>query len=108
MKISGTDLRPRSPRYVYDKPVRMRSRGEGRDGEFTEGTVNDVSLSGVALNIATDVANGHFVEMHIEGLGSITGNVARTYKGGAAVHFDEDEETRRRVAATIGSLNKLA
>ena len=108
MRISGPDLRPRSPRYVYDKPVRMRPRDEGRAGDLVEGTVNDVSLSGVALNISTNVANGQFVEMHIEGVGSVTGNVARTYQGGAAVHFDEDEETRRRVAATIGALNKLA
>ena len=108
MELTGTGYKPRNARYVYEKTVRLRASHRGRFEESPEGTVRDVSLTGVALNISTNVANGQFVEMHIEGVGSISGSVARTYNGGAAVHFDDDEETRRRVAETIGSLNRLA
>lgn len=114
MKITGTNLRNRDPRYVYNKPIRIQSDGDGIDGieghkRAAKGTVNNVSLSGVAINIDLAlVENGQFVNMHIEGMGQIAGNVVRVYDGGAAIAFDGDEEAKKRVADTLRDLNQLA
>jgi hypothetical protein len=108
MKISGVSPRSRDPRYAYDKPVRLNA-GDNEFGQRMEGTVRDVSLSGVAVSMgASVVENGQFVNMHIEGMGSITGSVARVYEGGAAIAFEDDEDVRKRVAATLLNLNQLA
>ncbi|MBT4890662.1 MAG: PilZ domain-containing protein [Rhodospirillales bacterium] len=114
MKITGSNLRNRDPRYVYDKPVRIHSDDDNIDeieGQKrpAKGIVHNVSMSGVA--ISTDLAlveNGQFVNMHIEGLGEIAGNVARVYKGGVAIAFEEDEESKKRVATALRGLNQLA
>ena len=84
MKITGSNPRNRDPRYAYDKRVRLQSDDEGFEGEvrLTEGVVRDVSISGVAVSM--DVAlieNGQFINMHIEGLGQVAGNVAAALRG---------------------------
>ena len=108
MKISSSNQRQRDPRYVYDKPVRMQS-DNGHDVAVAEGKVHDVSMSGVAVSMDVSlVENGQFINMHIEGLGQVAGNVTRVYEGGAAIAFNEDEETRKRVEAAISGLNQLA
>ncbi len=107
MKVSGTSFRNRDQRYVYEKPVRLHADRQTFDSVLAEGTVQDVSLSGVAVSISAAVENGQFVEMHIEGLGAVRGNVARVYEGGAAIQF-EDDESRERAADTIRKMNQLA
>lgn len=108
MKVSGTTLRARDNRYSYDKPIRIQTGESEFEQRLALGTVRDVSMSGVAVSIdAALVENGQFVSMHIEGLGSVTGSVARVYEGGAAIAFDDDEDVRKRVAEAIRGLNQL-
>ena len=58
------------------------------------------------------IENGMFVQLHTEGLGHLSGTVARTYDGGAAVQFDNllEEDPGPNSAPGISDwvLNRLA
>lgn len=108
MRISGAGFRNRDVRYSFDKPVSLQTERNEFGQQLSEGNTVDVSLSGIAINTTANVENGQFVEMHIEGFGSIRGSVARVYEGGAAVTFDEDEKAREKLSETIRNLNQLA
>jgi len=103
VKIGQTKTAPRDDRYAY--PKRAKARTGDREAE---GRVKDISVSGVALLIQTSVENGQFVELHIEGVGQVSGHVARVYEDGLAVQFDADAEKRRRIGKTIAKYNRLA
>jgi len=87
MEIERTGIRPRADRHAFRRKVDVNAGG----GAFRiEAKSEDISLSGMALSFTAPVMdNGAFVELHAEGLGTITGTVARTYDGGAAVRFSE-------------------
>ncbi len=108
MKVGQLDFRRRDPRTPYPKQATVRS-----GGRQVEGTVEDISASGVAINMALPLdggqfENNQFVELQIEGLGQVTGNVARAYPGGVAVHFDADQEGRERIDEVIEKISRLA
>ncbi len=89
MRIDNTGIRPRAERHAYQDKVDVRTS----DGSQIETKAQDVSLSGMALSLSAPVIdNGAFVELHSESLGTVTGTVARTYDGGAAVQFTEPLE----------------
>lgn len=105
--IERTGSVRREPRYPYPRKAGVHAPG----GSFA-GQVRDVSATGIAVNLSTDtpalIENGQFVDMHVEGMGQVRGQVARTYDGGFAARIDAGEEDRRRIAAAVRHYNQLA
>lgn len=105
MKISGPNEQPRHERYTYKKRVEVTTGS----GDRFETESSDVSVSGMALSLnAPLMDNGQFVELHAEGLGNMSGKVARTYDGGAAVQFEKLLQEPPPDAEKFAKLNKMA
>ncbi len=79
-------------------PKRFRARVNNKK---IEGTVKDISESGVALEVPpdslVDIQNDLFTELQIEGLGSLSGRVARSYEDGFAVAFGDHGEEKKKI-----------
>lgn len=106
MQVAAHNQVARPSRYPYHRPA------QGRFGSrrFT-GAVDNVSATGAAITLGEagiTVDNGTFVDMHVEGLGHLSGRVARTYDGGFAVQFDEDGVDLDAIAATIRQFDRHA
>ncbi len=89
-------------------PKRFRARVNNKD---IEGVVKDISESGVALEVPPDslvnIQNDLFAELQIEGLGDISGRVARSYEDGFAVAFsDHGEEKQKEIQDEIEKFHK--
>jgi hypothetical protein len=117
MQIGGAGYVRRDPRYRYPevKRVRVEAGGQGDGGGAAseayselEGTVEDISLSGIALRSAADVGTDSFVRLHIDGMEPVAGSVVRAYNGVIAVQFEKDEVQRQRVAHEVERLNRVA
>lgn len=121
MQITGQTPIRRDPRYRF--PVEKRARieagltsgqpayQEDQDARFfddLEATVRDISLSGAALNSAASVSTGQYVELHIDGVPPIAGNVVRAYGGVVAIQFKKDEAARLRLEREVSRLNRVA
>lgn len=105
MRINGPSVQPRHERVSYRKRVEITTD----TGNRIEAESRDVSMSGMALSLnAPVIENGQFVELHTEGLGNMTGKVARTYDGGAAVQFDRLLHDPPPGAAPDNKLNRKA
>ena len=87
-----TDVR-RYPRQGLPANVPVTITGEG--GEKIEGMVMDISPSGAGLSVAKPIDNYAFVELHLEGLGTVPGRVARNFASGIGVEFDLGERERK-------------
>ncbi len=93
-------------RRRYERyPLRQRVRAVIGDKEY-EGVTNDISAGGTGLLIATKLDNDHFIDLHIENVGTIPGHVVRVYEGGAAVAFDTDAAERTRIAETLSAIKE--
>ena len=102
MKVLTSGHTARDHRFAYssNKPAKLsHSNGDSA----VEVTVRDISASGVALNVETPYENGAFVQVHIEGMGKIRGNVIRAYEGGVAVRFQNRQDESK-----LATLNSLA
>jgi len=86
MEVGRTGIQPRAERHEFKRKVELRIG----DGTRIEAESEDISFSGMALSMnAPAIDNGAFVELHAEGLGTVSAKIARTYEGGAAVQFSE-------------------
>ncbi|PIW30128.1 MAG: hypothetical protein COW30_03060 [Rhodospirillales bacterium CG15_BIG_FIL_POST_REV_8_21_14_020_66_15] len=106
MHVATSQHIARPTRYAYHKPAQGRFAGS----TFT-GKVENVSASGAAITLGetgVQVDNGMFVDMHVEGLGQIRGNVARTYEGGFAVQFDAEGTDLDAIAEKLRHLDYRA
>ncbi|MAN80740.1 MAG: hypothetical protein CMM77_09500 [Rhodospirillaceae bacterium] len=106
MHVAAYQQVDRSTRHPYHRPA------QGRFGNraFT-GAVENVSDTGAAITLGEagiTVDNGTFVDMHVEGLGHLSGRVARTYDGGFAVQFDEDGVDLDAIADAIRQFDRHA
>ncbi len=105
MKINGSGPRPRHERFSFRKRVEVTTPS----GETFRTQSQDLSRSGISLSVnAPLMQNGQFLELHAEGLGDVSGTVARTYDGGAAVQFRELLEDVPEGDDVIRGLDKLA
>lgn len=105
MQVARQQHTSRATRYVYHKPTHGRFGGQA-----FEGRIDDISATGAAVTVGggTTVSdNGLFVDMHVEGLGHVKGNIARTYEDGFAVQFDDQEMDLDAVAERLKAMNKL-
>lgn len=120
MQITGTPV-ARDPRYRYPvaKRARIQAGGQSDGGNLVadqdaaffddlEATVRDISQSGAALNSAAAMSTGQFVELQIDGLPPIPGNVVRAYNGIVAIQFRKDEAARLRLDREVSRLNRIA
>ncbi|MEQ9575093.1 MAG: PilZ domain-containing protein, partial [Rhodospirillales bacterium] len=106
MYVAANNHVTRPTRYPYHRPA------QGRYGDRAfEGSVENVSATGAAIALGeagVAVDNGMFVDMHVEGLGHLSGRVARTYDGGFAVQFDADGADLDAVAEALSRLDRQA
>jgi hypothetical protein len=105
VRIEGTGLHGRRhERLKVNAPARAVSKS--RDQTVV---VEDISESGVAISAEADIySNDQFVELQMEGYDRLAGRVVRKLAGGYALQFDEDEETRARMAEEIEKFRKLS
>ena len=73
-------------------PENFRATIKGEDGVEREVTVKDISDSGAGLRVDGNFENESFVELHMEGHGTIPGRVVRKFVEGVGVEFDFGEE----------------
>ena len=73
-------------------PEGFRATIKGQDGVEKEVTVKDISDSGAGLRVDGKFENHAFVELHMEGLGTIPGRVTREFVEGIGIEFGSGEE----------------
>lgn len=106
MQIAGSGHVTRAPRHAYHRPAQGLLGANPFEGE-----VENLSASGAAVRLGDGgivVDNGTFVDMHVEGLGRVRGNVARTYEGGFGLKFDDRGTDMAAVAQSLRHYNRLA
>lgn len=91
-KVTFTEAR-RHPRQELPENVRVTITSE--DGEKTEGTVMNISAGGAGLSVNKPIDNDAFVELHLDGLGTVPGRVARNFARGIGVEFELGERERK-------------
>ena len=101
MKVSASGFSPRHRRF--EPPKAIPAELEADDADLVKATIRDISASGVALDMETPFDNGTFVQVHIEGMGRMSGNVIRGYEGGMAVVFENRQDETK-----VFKLNSLA
>jgi len=105
VKVGNPDPQFRYERHALKKRVDVTTSS----GETFSAETRDVSRSGMAVSLSTPVMeNGQFLELHAEGLGEVTGRVARTYDGGAAIQFEKLLQEDPQGDRPISKLNTLA
>ena len=106
MHVAANNHVARPTRHPYHQPA------HGRYGNRAfHGSVENVSATGAAIALGeagVAVDNGTFVDMHVEGLGHLSGRVARGYDGGFAVQFDADSPDLDNVAEVLSRLDRRA
>ena len=95
----------RYPRYADNRKVRVKGGADGSAWD-QEGTLDDISGSGASLRINVEMHNNAFVDMHVQGVGSVRGSVVRAYDGGAAVEFEMAESKKEQLANSLAAFNK--
>lgn len=90
---SGPDDHRAAARYQLNMGV----EGSVGDQRF-EGRLQDISATGAAVVGVPDTGfdNSTFVELHVHGMGTQTGTVARKIPEGFALQFDSEEEATER------------
>ena len=102
-KVTFTEAR-RHPRERVPKNVRVTITGKG--GEKIEGTVMDISPGGAGLSVNKPIDNNAFVELHMEGMGTVHGRVARNFARGIGVEFDLSEQERKAMEEELIKFRK--
>ena len=78
---------------------------KGEDGTTYEVGVQDISAD-ARLLVDGVFENASFVELHMEGLGSINAHVARDFAGGIGVEFDLSGRHKKEMEAELKAFRK--
>jgi hypothetical protein len=97
-----SDNQRRHPRFDVDTPAVVQGSDQAQAGN-----IRNLSASGAAIEFDLTLGKpsaafdlGDAVEMQPKGSKSVTGVVVRSYDGGIAMQFDENEEDLlQRIAA---------
>lgn len=118
MHVSGNNNLRRDPRYQYSSLKRAEVRSDDGGGTGAaygqtskpqhDATVNDISASGASIRTSAKLATRQFIELSIDGLPPIAGNVVRAYNGVVAIEFSKDQESRQRLEREVQRLNRVA
>ena len=76
------------------------------DGKMHDVDVQDISAAGAGLLVDGTFGNASFVELHMEGLGTIQGHVARDFANGISVECDPDEHKKKDMEAELLAFRK--
>jgi len=95
----------RYPRYEDKRKVRVKG-GEPGSAWDQEGTLDDISGSGASVRIDIPMHSNTFVDLHVQGVGHVKGNVVRAYDGGAAVSFSIKEREKANLANSLAAFHK--
>lgn len=87
-------------------PKNTRATLQGPDGSTHDVGVQDISSGGAGLLVDGVFENASFVELHMEGLGSIKAHVARDFAGGIGVEFELSEKERLEKEEEIRAFRK--
>ena len=87
-------------------PGTFRAALKGEDGTTYEVGVQNISATGAALLVDGVFENASFVELHMEGLGSINAHVARDFAGGIGVEFDLSGRHKKEMEAELKAFRK--
>ena len=86
-------------------PGNFRAALKGEDGTTYEVGVQDISAA-AGLLVDGVFENASFVELHMEGLGSINAHVARDFVGGIGVEFDLSGRHKKEMEAELKAFRK--
>ena len=86
-------------------PGNFRAALKGEDGTTYEVGVQDISAA-AGLLVDGVFENASFVELHMEGLGSINAHVARDFVGGIGVEFDLSGRHKKEMEAELKTFRK--
>ncbi len=103
MKIDTSVSSERRERHPYKGRVSVNV-----DGQEIEGQVDNISISGLAINTHSAFENAQFVDLHIDGIGAAVGRVTRVYDGGIAVQFDAEQSESSAVGQAIRKFDQRA
>ncbi len=97
----GNGNKRRHERYPTDKRANLRDGKRHRTG-----TVTDISAGGLAMDLDSDMDPDGLglddpVDLDVEDMSELTGQVARTFDDGLAVQFDLDEMDESRIVDEI-------
>ncbi len=98
--------RRRQTRYKVDKPVTFRDGADEHHGRMT-----DISTGGAAVNVEdveTLFDEDQALELEVDDIGHLHGNVVRTLDDGFAMSFDHDEEGEEQLISEITGIRSGA
>ncbi len=87
-------------------PKNTRAVLRNADGSEQDVDVLDISAGGAGLLVSDTFENDAFVELHMEGLGSIKARVARDFVEGIGVEFDLAEPERKKMEDELLAFRK--
>ncbi|MDA1091198.1 MAG: PilZ domain-containing protein [Proteobacteria bacterium] len=87
-------------------PKNTRATLRGSDGTMHDVDVQDISSGGAGLVVDGTFENASFVELHMEGLGTIKAHVARGFADGIGVAFDLDEQKKKDMEEELKAFRK--
>ncbi len=87
-------------------PKNTKAQLRGADGQMHDVEVQDISAGGAGLVVDGVFENASFVELHMEGIGSIKAHVARDFAGGIGVAFDPSEADRKDMEEELKAFRK--
>ena len=98
----GVDKR-RHTRYAVTKPAHVELPAAAVEREY-QAELQDISVSGAAIHTDAKLDSDQFVRLRVEGMVPVPARVVRSYQGGAALKFQMDENTEKRLKAEIDEL----
>ncbi len=87
-------------------PKNTRAVLRNADGSEQDVDVIDISAGGAGLLVSDTFENNAFVELHLEGLGSIKAKVRRGYVEGIGVEFDLTGPERKKMEEELRAFRK--
>ena len=87
-------------------PKNTRAVLRNADGSEQDVDVLDISAGGAGLLVSDTFENNAFVELHMEGLGSIKARVARDFVEGIGVEFDLTGPERKKMEDELLAFRK--
>ncbi|MBT3304932.1 MAG: PilZ domain-containing protein [Alphaproteobacteria bacterium] len=99
-----SDNARRYPREMV--PGNLRATIKDENGHEQEAAVADISVGGAGLVVDGLFGNSAFVELHMDGVGTIPGRVARQFAQGIGVEFDISEKEREAMKEELLAFRK--
>ncbi len=87
-------------------PKNTRAVLRKADGSEQDVDILDISAGGAGLLVDDTFENNAFVELHMEGIGSIKAHVSRDFIEGIGIEFDLEESERKDMEEELRAFRK--